>query len=49
MPATSSAHPAPKQIAVTGWSSKPFGATPLCPWMKSKKPTPAKLTVVFAV
>src|SRR3954464_14534318 len=29
-----------KLISSTGCSSMPLGATPVCPWMKSKKPTP---------
>src|SRR5205085_11431324 len=31
-------------MSSTGWSSMPLGATPLCPWMKAKKPTPVTWT-----
>jgi hypothetical protein len=29
----------------TGCNSMPLGATPVCPWMKSKKPTPVMVAV----
>src|SRR5438067_13510918 len=38
-----------KLISSTGCSSMPFGATPVCPWMKSKNPTPFICTGTFAV
>src|SRR6185436_17426719 len=30
---------------VTGWSSIPLEATPVCPWILSTKPTPVKTAV----
>src|ERR1051326_7294806 len=38
-----------KTMSRIGWSSMPFGATPVCPWMKSKKPTPVMRTGTFAL
>src|SRR5205085_6581350 len=38
-----------KKISSTGCSSTPLAATPLCPWMKSKKPTPFTRTGTLAV
>ena len=38
-----------KVMSRIGCSSKPFGATPVCPWMKSKKPTPVMRTGMLAV
>src|SRR5438067_384917 len=35
--------------SITGWSSIPFGATPVCPCRKSKKPIPRTRTGVFVV
>src|SRR5262249_51764276 len=36
-------------MSSTGCSSTPFGATPVCPWRKSKKPTPLICTAMLAV
>src|SRR5207302_9920152 len=38
-----------KVMSRIGWSSKPFGATPVWPWMKSKKPTPVIRTGLLAL
>src|SRR5262249_10830122 len=38
-----------KMISITGCSSMPFGATPVCPCKKSKKPTPVTRTGVLVV
>jgi len=38
-----------KTTSNTGWSSIPFGATPVWPWMKSKNPTPLICTGILAV
>src|ERR1043166_6919489 len=38
-----------KVMSRIGWTSMPFGATPGCPWMKSKKPTPVMRTGTFAL
>src|SRR5262245_39098595 len=38
----------PRQVPpkpTTGWSSMPFGATPVWPWIWSKKPTPVTVAV----
>ena len=33
----------------TGWSSMPFGATPVWPWIWSKKPTPEIVAVPLSL
>ena len=38
-----------KMISSTGWSSMPFGATPVCPCRKSNIPTPVTRTGILAV
>src|ERR1043166_3198461 len=38
-----------KTMSRIGWGSMPFGAPPVCPWMKSKKPTPVIRTGTFAL
>src|SRR5262249_34553327 len=38
-----------KIISMTGCSSIPLGATPVCPWRKSNIPTPVIRTGVFVV
>jgi len=38
-----------KSMSMIGWSSMPFGATPVCPWMKSKNPMPVIRTGTLAV
>jgi hypothetical protein len=38
-----------KMMSMTGCSSMPFGATPVCPWRKSNMPTPVTWTGMLAV
>ena len=38
-----------KMMSMTGWSSMPFGATPVWPWRKSNMPMPVMRTGTFAV
>src|SRR3954469_9010070 len=37
--------PVPSEKASAGWSSIPFGATPVWPWITSKKPTPVTVAL----
>jgi hypothetical protein len=41
--------PGLKIMSNTGWSSIPFGATPVCPCRKSNMPTPVIFTGIFTV
>src|SRR4051794_36351950 len=37
--------PVASEKASAGWSSIPFGATPVWPWITSKKPTPVTVAL----